>query len=124
MPRRLELALLFAAGLATVAWGQAVADFDGEYVGELTLRSTISGDCTQPPLAAVYPLIVSKGQVRFSYVPHFATTLTGQVDKDGRFEASARLKHGIAKMIGEIRGRRVTASIISPSCNYTFQTIR
>ena len=124
MLARLGFSLLFGVSLWGAAWAQGAAEFDGEYAGKLTLKQTISGDCAQPPPGSVYPLIVAKGQVRFSYIPRFVTTLTGRVDKDGRFEASARTRHGVVKMTGRIQGGRVTASILSPSCNYTFQTAK
>jgi hypothetical protein len=38
------------------------------------------------------------------------------------FRATARLRHGFAQMTGRIRGNTVTANIVSPSCNYNFQT--
>ncbi len=119
---RLGLGLLFGAGLAGVAAAQGSASFDGQYVGELTLTSVIQGDCTKPPLGSLYPLTVSRGQVRFLYSPRFSTTLTGAVDKNGGFNASARAHKGIVRMTGRIRGNSVTATIVSPSCNYTFQT--
>lgn len=119
---QLGLALLFGAGLAATAWAQASTSFDGQYVGELTLVSVISGDCTKPPLGSVYPLTISRGQVRFLYTPRFSTTLIGAVDKNGLFKASARAHKGIVTMTGRIRGDAVTATIVSPSCNYSFQS--
>jgi hypothetical protein len=116
------LLLLLGAGLGGVAWAQGSATFDGQYVGELTLRGVIGGDCTPPPLGAVYPLTVSRGEVRFAYVPRFSTTLIGRVGADGSFKASARMKHGSVQMTGHIQGNNATATILSPSCNYTFQT--
>lgn len=116
----LGLGLLLGCG--SIVWAQGAADFDGHYVGELTLRKVINGDCTKPPLGAVYPLTVSKGEVRFDYRPRFDTTLRGRVDENGYFRASARLQKGIVQMTGRIRGNNVTASIVSPSCNYTFRT--
>ena len=116
------LALLLGAGLASVAWAQGSARFDGQYMGELTLTKVISGDCTKPPLGALYPLKISRGEVRFAYLPRFATTLSGKVDKNGIFKASARLRRGFVQMTGRIQGTNLTAQIVSPSCNYTFQT--
>lgn len=126
MPRRLGPGVLLATGLAA-AWAQTAAaqvssGFDGQYVGALTLLDVIAGDCTPPPLGAVYPLTVSGGRVSFAYVPRFATTLTGSVAANGVFKASARTKHGYVEMTGEIRGNRVSAQIVSPSCRYAFQT--
>jgi hypothetical protein len=91
-------------------------------VGELALTKEISGDCTQPPLGALYPLTISRGEVRFAYRPRFGTTLRGKVDDNGIFKASARLRKGFVNMTGRIQGNNVSADIISPSCNYTFQT--
>ena len=104
------------------AWAQASAKFDGQYRGELTLTKVIKGDCTPPPPGALYPLIISKGEVRFVYVPRFDTKLSGRVGEDGMFKASARVRKGLVQMTGRIYGRNITASIVSPSCNYTFQT--
>ena len=50
------------------------------------------------------------------------TTLSGKVGDTGNFIASARLRRGFAQMTGHIQGNNVTASIVSPSCNYSFQT--
>ena len=122
MLRRLGLSLLLGTGLGGIAWAQNSAKFDGQYVGELTLTKEISGDCTQPPLGALYPLTISRGEVRFAYRPRFATTLRGRVDENGIFKASARLRKGFVNMTGRIQGNNVSADIISPSCNYTFQT--
>jgi hypothetical protein len=122
MLRWLGLGLLLATGLGGAAWAQAAAGFDGQYSGELTLTRTIKGDCTQPPPGALYPLTISRGEVRFAYVPRFATTLSGRVGDTGNFTASARLRRGSAQMTGRVQGNNVTASIVSPSCNYTFQT--
>jgi hypothetical protein len=48
--------------------------------------------------------------------------LTGRVGADGSFKAAARLKNGLVQMTGRVQGKSLTASIVSPSCNYTFQT--
>jgi hypothetical protein len=122
MLRCLGLGLLLGAGLASVAWAQGSAKFDGQYMGELTLTKEISGDCTQPPLGALYPLTVSRGEVRFAYLPRFGTTLSGKVGENGIFKASARLRKGFVQMTGRIQGNNLSAQIVSPSCNYTFQT--
>lgn len=122
MPRWLGLVLLLGAGLGSAAWAQGSARFDGQYMGELTLTKIIDGDCTQPPLGALYPLTISRGQVRFAYVPRFGTTLNGKIGENGVFKASARLRRGIAQMTGRIQGNNLTANIVSPSCNYTYQT--
>jgi hypothetical protein len=122
MVRLLGLGLLLGAGLVSVAWAQGSAKFDGQYRGELTLTKEIKENCTQPPLGALYPLRISGGEVLFVYVPRFDTTLRGKVDEYGIFKASARLKHGSVQMTGRIQGKNVTAHIVSPSCNYTFQT--
>jgi hypothetical protein len=122
MLRWLGLGLLLGTGLGNFAWAQGSAKFDGQYVGELTLTKTIVNDCTQPPLGALYPLTISRGEVRFAYVPRFDTTLSGKVDEDGMFKASARLRKGSVQMTGRIQGNNLTASIVSPSCKYSFQT--
>ena len=122
MLRCLGLGLLLGTGLGSVAWAQDLAKFDGQYMGELTLTKEMSGDCTTPPLGALYPLMVSRGDVRFKYVPRFNTTLSGTVDQNGIFKASARLRKGFVQMTGRIQGNNLTASIVSPSCNYTFKT--
>jgi hypothetical protein len=127
MPRRLGPGLLLAAllggvALAPVASAQVTSRYDGEYVGELTLTALIQGDCTTPPLGALYPLTISGGQVRFAYLPRFATTLTGSVAEDGSFRATAPTRHGVVEMTGQIRGNAVRAQIASPSCRYNFAT--
>jgi hypothetical protein len=122
MPRWLGLGLLLATGLASAASAQDLAKFDGQYMGELTLTKVINGDCTQPPLGAVYPLTISGGEVRFAYLPRFDTTLTGKVGEKGTFRASARLPKGFVRMKGRIQQGNITARIASPSCNYTFKT--
>jgi hypothetical protein len=122
MLRRFGLGLLFGAGLGTAVWAQGAAQFDGQYVGRLTLSKVISGDCTQPPLGALYPLTVSGGQVLFKYVPRFDTTLRGKVGENGVFDASARVHSGLVRMTGHIQGNNLTADILSPSCNYRFST--
>ena len=103
---------------------QGAAQFDGQYVGEMALTGIISGDCTRPPLGSSYPLIVSGGVVRFKYVPRFDTTLVGKIDANGNFKASATLHHGVATMTGHVRAGygTVTANIVTPSCQYSFQT--
>ena len=122
MLRCLRLGLLLGGGLGSVAWAQSVAKFDGQYMGELTLTKEITGDCTTPPLGALYPLTISRGEVRFAYRPRFDTTLRGRVDENGIFKASARLRRGFVQMTGRIEGNNLIASIVSPSCNYTFKT--
>jgi len=122
MLRWLGLGLVLAAGFGGVAWAQGLAQFDGHYMGELTLTSVISGDCTQPPLGSLYPLSISRGEVRFAYLPRFDTTLSGRVSPNGMFKASARLHRGVVQMTGRTDGYHLTAEIVSPSCNYTFQT--
>jgi hypothetical protein len=122
MLKWLGLGLLLGTGFGSVAWSQGSAKFDGQYMGELTLTKEISGDCTQPPPGALYPLTVSRGEVRFAYVPRFDTTLSGKVDENGIFKAYARLRKGFLQMTGRIQGSNLTAHIVSPSCNYTFQT--
>jgi hypothetical protein len=122
MLRSLGLGLLLGTGLGSVAWAQGSAKFDGQYMGELTLTKEMSGDCTTPPLGALYPLTVSRGEVRFKYVPRFNTSLSGKVDQNGLFKASARLRRGSVQMTGSIQGNNITAYIVSPSCKYTFKT--
>ena len=122
MPKLVGPSLLLCTALASAAWAQGSARFDGEYRGELTLTNEIKENCTRPPLGALYPLRISRGQVQFVYVPRFDTTLRGWVDENGIFKASARIRHGSVQMTGRIRGNNVTAYIVSPSCNYTFQT--
>ena len=121
MLRWLGLGLLLGAGLGSVAWAQGSARFDGQYMGELTLTKVIN-DCTRPPLGALYPLTISRGEVRFVYLPRFGTTLSGKVDENGIFKAYARLRKGFVQMTGRIQGSNLTGHIVSPSCNYTFQT--
>ena len=122
MLRLLGLILMLGAGLTSVARAQGSTKFDGQYRGELTLTKVIKENCTEPPLGALYPLSISKGEVRFVYVPRFDTTLKGRVDDNGVLTASARLKHGSARMTGRVLGNRITAYIVTPSCHYTFQT--
>jgi hypothetical protein len=122
MFRWLGLGLLLGAGFGGVAWGQGAAGFDGQYMGELVLTKTVSGDCTEPPLGALYPLTIAGGEVRFAYVPRFDTALRGSVAANGTFKASARVRKGHVRMTGRIQGSNVTAHISSPSCNYTFHT--
>ena len=106
MPRHLGLALLLGATLGSVAWAQGSAKFDGQYTGELTLTKTISGDCTEPPLGALYPLTISRGEVRFEYRPRFGTVLRGKIDENGNFAASTRVPKGSVRMTGHIQGTR------------------
>ena len=122
MRKCLGLALLLGAGLASVAWAQGSSRFDGQYVGQLTLTGIINGDCTEPPVGALYPLTISRGQVRFKYVMRFDTTLTGTVDQNGNIKASRQLRRGAVSMTGHVDGNNLTASIVSPSCKYSFQT--
>jgi hypothetical protein len=122
MQKWLGLGLLLRTGLGSVALAQGSANFDGQYMGELILTKVIDGDCTQPPLGALYPLTISRGEVRLVYLPRFGTTLRGKVGEDGVFKASARLRKGFVQMTGHIQGNNLTAYIVSPSCNYTFQT--
>ncbi len=122
MLRLLGLGLLVGMWHGSAAWAQSSAKFDGQYRGELTLTKEIKGNCTQPPLGALYPLRIFRGEVRFVYVPRFDTTLSGRVDESGNFKASARVRKGFVKMSGHIQGNNITAYIVSPSCNYTFQT--
>jgi hypothetical protein len=122
MRKRLGLALLLGAGLANVAWAQGSSRFDGQYVGQLTLTGIINGDCTEPPVGALYPLTISRGQVHFKYVMRFDTTLTGTVDQNGNFKASRQLRRGAVNMTGHIDGNNLSAAIVSPSCKYSFQT--
>jgi len=117
-----SLALLLAAGSGSAAWAQGPSRFDGEYAGTLALDGVTSGDCTQPPLGARYPLSISGGEVHFAYVPRFDTTLVGRIDRNGNFAVSGRVKRGIVRMKGRVIGRAVIASIVSPSCRYTFHT--
>jgi hypothetical protein len=125
MRRALGVGLMLAAGLAGNALAQVTTRYDGDYVGELVLTNgtkTSSGNCTEPPLGALYPLKISGGVVRFVYMPRFDTRLVGRIADNGNFTASARIKHGSIQMTGRIAGNKLTASIVSPSCNYTFQT--
>jgi hypothetical protein len=122
MPKWLGLSLLLSTGLWSAAWPQGAGKFDGQYMGELTVTKEISGDCTRPPWGALYPLTITNGQVRFIYRPRFGTTLIGQINENGSFQASARLRKGVVKMTGSVQGSKIIAHIVSPSCNYTFQT--
>ena len=116
------LGLLLAAALATDAAAQQRAtQFDGKYTGELILTSTIKGDCTEPPLGSLYPLTISGGEVRFAYLPRFATTLIGRIADNGVFQASAVARHGRVLMSGRVQGLNLTATITSPSCHYTYR---
>ena len=124
MPRWLPPALGLALGIvaASAAWAQRSTRYDGQYVGELTLTRVTGGDCTQPALGALYPLTISGGEVRFTYIPRFNTTLIGKVGDNGIINAAARLRRGSIQMRGRVQGNNITAYIASPSCNYTFQT--
>lgn len=126
MPRGLRWSVLFGsamAGVAAIAAAQSPSIYDGSYVGELTLAAVNEDrDCTPPPLGALYPLTISRGEVRFAYIPRFSTTLIGRVAPDGSFQATARLKHGSVQMTGRVRGVRAFARIVSPSCNYNFES--
>jgi hypothetical protein len=122
MVNPLALALVFAAALVDAALAEGASRFDGQYVGKLTLDKVISGDCTRPPPGALYPLTVAGGRVEFNYVPRFDTILRGYVGEDGTFRASYRLRDGIVSMTGRIAANTVTATILSPSCRYTFET--
>jgi len=121
MLRRVLAGVALVLGLTSLAWAQGAANFDGQYVGELTLTRVITGDCTPPPLGSLYPLTISAGQVRFAYVPRFDTTLSGRVAANGSFKATARLKRGVIQMTGRTDGNNLAAAIISPSCHYNFQ---
>jgi hypothetical protein len=122
MLRYLGLGLLLGTGLGSPTVAQGLATFDGQYVGELTLTKVISGDCTEPPLGALYPLTISRGEVSFVYRPRFGTALKGKVDDNGNFTAFTRVQKGFVRMRGRIHGAHISASIESPSCNYKFQT--
>jgi hypothetical protein len=122
MLKWLGVCLVLGAGLGSGAWAQGAAEFDGQYMGELTLTKVINGDCTKPPLGALYPLTISRGEVRFDYRPRFDTALSGRIDPNGMFKASARSRTGFVQMTGRIHGNDVTADIVSPSCKYTFRT--
>jgi hypothetical protein len=122
MPRWLGLCLVLGMTLANAAWAEGSGRFDGQYMGELTLARTISGDCTPPPLGSLYPLTISRGEVRFTYVPRFNTTLSGKISENGMFKASARLRKGSVQMTGRTDGYHLNADIVSPSCSYTFRT--
>jgi hypothetical protein len=122
MLRSLGLGLLLVAGLGSAAWAQSPGRFDGQYAGQLILEETLSGYCTEPPPGAVYPLTISKGHVRFTYTVRFDTELNGKVADDGTFEAHAHIKKGSVRMTGRIHGNSVIATVISPSCHYTFRT--
>jgi hypothetical protein len=122
MPKPVAPGVLLCTALASAAWAQGPSRFDGQYRGELTLTKEIKENCTQPPLGALYPLRISRGEVEFAYIPRFDTTLKGRVDENGLFKAAARIRHGSVQMTGRIQGRSITARIVSPSCNYTFRT--
>jgi len=121
MLRRLGLGLLFGIGFAIAPKAQGPTQFDGSYTGELILTKVIKGDCTRPPLGALYPLTISGGEVRFTYVPRFDTILSGRVGDNGIFQASSPRRKGAIQMTGSIQGDNLTAYIASPSCNYVFR---
>src|SRR5579863_6565562 len=116
MLRSLGLGLLLGAGLGSVASAQGGARFDGQYMGELTLAGVINGDCSEPPLGSLYPLTISRGDVRFAYLPRFGTTLTGKIAANGVFKASSRVPQGVIQMTGRVQGNSISADIVSPSC--------
>jgi len=123
MLKLVALGCLLALGSASMAWAQGTSQFDGQYVGELTLRGIINGDCTTPPVGAEYPLTIAGGQVHFKYVPRFDTQLVGRIDANGSFKATGQTKSGVVTMTGHISGyRNLTASLVSPSCEYSFQS--
>jgi hypothetical protein len=123
MLKPVALGCLLALGSAGMAWAQGASRFDGQYVGELTLAGIINGDCTTPPVGAEYPLTIAGGQVHFKYVPRFDTELTGRIDPSGSFKATGKTKSGVVTMTGHISGyRNLTANIVSPSCEYAFQS--
>ena len=123
MLKWLGLSLLIGAIFDHAAWAQATTRFDGQYAGEMVLRGIINGDCSEPPLGAIYPLTISGGVVRFKYVPRFDTTLVGTVDARGNFKATGRTKHGFVVMTGHVSdGNTLTAAIDSPSCRYSYET--
>jgi hypothetical protein len=122
MAKRLGLALILGAVLASGAWARVSSQFDGQYVGKLTLTRTVSGDCTEPPPGALYPLTISAGRVQFKYVPRFDTILIGTIDENGMFKASRHVRAGLITMTGRVDRMSVAATIASPSCNYTFRT--
>jgi hypothetical protein len=123
MIKRLGIGLMFCTALATTAWAQGTSQFDGQYVGEMTLRGIINGNCTTPPVGAEYPLKIIGGQVHFKYVPRFDTELTGRIDPNGSFKAFGKTKSGVVTMTGQISGyHNLTANIVSPSCQYSFQS--
>jgi len=115
-------ALMLATALGEPALAQVSSRFDGQYVGQLTLTKVRSGDCTEPPPGALYPLTISGGHVQFNYTPRFDTILRGTVDQNGIVNASRRLRKGSVSMVGRIQDNNATAHITSPSCEYTFQT--
>lgn len=122
MLKWLGLGFVLGAALGSAAWAQGSIKFDGQYVGQLTLRKVKGGDCTRPPIGAVYPLTISGGHVQFKYDPRFDTILRGTVDDNGNFRASHVLRNGMIIMAGHIHQNNVTANIKSPSCNYTFRS--
>ena len=122
MLKLLGLGVVIAMGVAAAAWAQAPAKYDGQYVGSLTLTGIISGDCTRPPVGAEYPLSIRNGVVHFKYVPRFDTELIGHIDANGSFKAVGDTKHSTVTMTGQITGyHNLTAKLVSPSCQYTFE---
>ena len=122
MSKWLALVLVMAGALSGPARAQGTTRYDGRYMAELTLVGVRTGDCTQPPFGALYPLSIARGEVSFAYLPRFSTTLTGRIAENGTFNASARLPKGRVQMTGRVSGNSVAASIISPSCRYTLQS--
>jgi len=123
MLKRLGWGVLLGVSLISAAWAQALTKFDGRYVGELTLTGIINGNCTKPPVGAEYPLAISGGEVTFKYVPRFDTILRGRIDPNGSFKATGRTKHGMVTMTGRITSyHNLMANIVSPSCQYNFQS--
>jgi hypothetical protein len=120
MRQRLGVIVLLGVGMAGAAQAQGAGRFDGQYSGELALTKIIGGDCTKPPLGAAYPLTIAGGTVQFKYVPRFDTVLTGRVDRNGNFRASRTVKSGTIAMTGHTDGSRLTATIVSPSCVYSY----
>ena len=118
---RLLLVTVLSLSAVNLVLAQGASKYDGKYVGALTLKGIISGDCTPPPVGSEYPLTIAGGVVRFKYVARFDTTLVGAIDDKGNFKASARTKTGVINMVGHfVAYGRLTANIQSPSCMYSF----